>query len=585
MIARLLVIASAAFAAYLLLAGQPRGLPPLARAGLALCALGPALALWLRPVPALGARAARGRQRLDGFDVLTLAAVVGALGTGFAWLLSAAPVPLENLGLTLEESFRPAEAAARHDRLRQQAGQRGGNWLWDQQTHRPLPKRTNLVPGTRPEAFVILRDGADAAGLLRGGVYLRAFALTNYQSASWTIQPGEPVALKADAAGLVQLASPPARRAIVHEVFHARHPAGQDVFTALQGAVAAQVPELTRLDEDFLLLPPSRQDSGYQYVASSAPLALDDLPPMPDIPPMPGAPAALTAPPPASEFAKRLRLLALVASGEGTTQQRLANIRAYLFKHYAYSLQTDNPRGLDPLENFLFEEKRGHCELFATAGALLARAIGIPARIAYGWNGGTYYEDRKMFVFRAREAHAWVEVLLASHGWVVVDTTPAGAMRHNTAAVARPGESPPVPDSDEEDETAQETTAARPPSFRAVLVALVPALGLLLWRGVRRRRTLAAAPDIRATAQDPPHYFAAWRRAAARRGWPMPPAATLRAHLARIGGGVPFGEDLLAYHYATRYGGAPRNTRTERQLRAAIRQWEAAEKPSQSAQR
>ncbi len=55
-------------------------------------------------------------------------------------------------------------------------------------------------------------------------------------------------------------------------------------------------------------------------------------------------------------------------------------------ENYEYSTQIDNPDGLDPLENFLFYEKRGYCDFFATAGALIARMMGIPSRIGYGYS-------------------------------------------------------------------------------------------------------------------------------------------------------------------------------------------------------
>ena len=54
----------------------------------------------------------------------------------------------------------------------------------------------------------------------------------------------------------------------------------------------------------------------------------------------------------------------------------------------------------------------------------MAREMGVESRVAYGWAGGSYFENDLMFVFVAREAHAWVEVKLDGYGWVVMDPTP-----------------------------------------------------------------------------------------------------------------------------------------------------------------
>ena len=70
---------------------------------------------------------------------------------------------------------------------------------------------------------------------------------------------------------------------------------------------------------------------------------------------------------------------------------RLVGLRKLLWENYQYSLEIENPEEFDPMLNFMRHEKRGHCEFFATAGALLSRALNIPSRIAYGWSGGKWY--------------------------------------------------------------------------------------------------------------------------------------------------------------------------------------------------
>ena len=575
MILRFLMLLHGAVLAYLLLSGKPAGLAPVLRSGLALLALSPVLVYWLWPKRLKVATAAC-RQRAGWVDRLAILAVAATIGSGFFWLLSAAPEPLETLALTLEQQLRPQAATARQAAANRNAAPREGNWLWNEHRRRPLPKRTNFKPGNRPEVFLRLRDPGDVAELLQGQVYVRAFALSRYEQAAWGVSPGTPEILRADAAGLVHLGSR-SGHAIVHEVFHSHTDTGQNVLTALQGVVAVEVPELTRLDEGLLLLPPPPQPSGYEYVASSSPLRLEDLPEGAEIPPWPQSPAVLTALPETGNLARNVRALAAVAAGTGTTPQRLLNLRNHLRTTLHYSLESSNPNDLDPIDNFLFAEQRGHCEYFATAGALLARALGVPARIAYGWAGGTYYEEGNTFVFRAREAHAWTEVCLAGYGWVVMDPTPPTALRGDQLRVARPDEKPPGIGTTPDDTPDPTPLAAAAPARVACWLTgclMVPALGLLVWRGRSHRRAAEGAPDAREAVQGTPHYLSAWRRAAARRGVPMPAGMTLRRHLTRLPQPLPVAAELLAYHYAVRYAGARPDPRREKHLTAAIRRWE-----------
>jgi hypothetical protein len=576
MIARLPILLVTTALAYVLLGVAPQSRWPLLPAGLALLLLAGALVFWGHQ-PAPPTAAASGRRRANWLDYGWIAGMVLAVGSGFLWLLSAAPQPLEALALALENQVRPQHAAARNAATAGPAAPHPGNWLWDAATRRPLPKRTNFKPGNRPEIFLRLRDPGDAVELLQHQAYVRAFALSRYERAAWSASPASAEWLHADAAGFIALDQRPGR-AIVHEVFHSCERGGQNVLTALQGAVTAAIPELTRLDDGLHLLPPAPTPSGYDYVAASKPLRLEDLPEDAAIRPWPDPPAVLTELPEFGTFTPRLRELATLAAGSGTLPQRLLNLQNHLRTTLQYSLLSTNPRDLDPIENFLFAEQRGHCEYFATAGALLARALGVPARAAYGWAGGTYYESSNLFVFRAREAHAWTEVQLEGYGWVVLDPTPPAALTGERSRIAPPGELPPGTDtSHAPDLPPDQSPAHASPAAAALWLTLgcgLPALGLLLWRGVTRQRASQGAPDARESAVTTPTYLSAWRRAAARRGVPMPAEMTLRQHLARLSADLAFRDDLLDYHYATRYEGRPADPRHEKLLLAQIRHWE-----------
>lgn len=565
--------------AYALLRGWPESMPPIIRACGAVLVLVAALGLWARrgrdPGPAAGARRPPG-----AMDYLAIVAVVLAVECGFLWVLSALPRPLETAALGVEERLRPQAAAARTEAAADGGGPVAGNWLWNDQTRRPLPRRTNFKPGNRPEVFIRLRDRGDAAELLRGQVYVRSFALGRYERAAWSPSPaGSPRVLEADAAGFVQLPERPGR-AIVHEVFHSADPGGQNSLTALHGVVAAQVPRLVQVGEGLHLLPPAASEFGYEYVAASAPLRLEDLLNRGGEVRVPAVVLPeLLALPELGILGPRLRELAGIAAGTGDLPRRLLNLQNHLRTTLAYSLETTNERDLDPLENFLFHEQRGHCEFFATAGALLARAIGVPSRTAYGWAGGTYYESTNMFVFRAREAHAWTEILLDGQGWVAMDPTPPAAIGGELARVARPDELPPTADGVFADE---ESLATGPNGDleRAALLLMacfgLPAAVVLAGRRLFTRRRQEGATASAAETLPAPDYLRAWRRASARRGVPMKPGVTLRRHLACLAQEVPFSTELLAYHYGTRYEGHPPDPKIEKRLVGAIRKWETA---------
>ena len=89
--------------------------------------------------------------------------------------------------------------------------------------------------------------------------------------------------------------------------------------------------------------------------------------------------------------------------------------------------------GLPPLAHFVAEGKRGYCQHFAGAMALMLRLLGIPARVAAGFTSGKY-EDGGWTV-TDHNAHAWVEVWFPGYGWLAFDPTPGrGSLAANYSA-------------------------------------------------------------------------------------------------------------------------------------------------------
>ena len=562
---RSLAFIAAIVAAYLLLRGHPERMPTLLRTCVAVLVLVAGLGCWGRRIrPRDGI--ATGARAPGWLDYAAIGAAVLALECGFVLFLSAAPPPLESLGVRLESWWRPAAAAEREAAA--DGRNPAGNWLWNDHQRRPLPKRTDLKPGNRPEVFLRPDDAATAARLLKRRIYVGSFALGRYRDGAWSTRglPPEPLAAAAD--GWLRLPGERRGESIGGEVFHAAgHPSGNPL-TAPQGLTAVELPELTRLDDAIHLLPAPGPD-GYRYRTVSRPLSLDDLSPDDR-----AGPAAEIPPEwlelPAGPAGEKLAALAAAAAGEGSTVERLLRLRSHLRTTLGYSLRTENPRDLDPLENFLFHEQRGHCEHFATAAALLARALGVPSRVAYGWAGGTYYEGSNLFVFRSREAHAWTEVLLDGYGWTVLDATPPGALEREFAATAPPEETPPgTAELAATEESAAFTTDS---GLRAPLLLAGGFLaGALALAVLRARRRSDGGPA--STTAAPDGYLAAFHRACRRHGRPSGGTRTLRRQLAELPQPPPFADELRAYHYAVRYEGRPPDRRTEQRLRKAADDW------------
>ncbi|MFO1022502.1 MAG: transglutaminaseTgpA domain-containing protein [Planctomycetales bacterium] len=90
---------------------------------------------------------------------------------------------------------------------------------------------------------------------------------------------------------------------------------------------------------------------------------------------------------------------------------------------------------LDPVEDFIVNRKRGHCEYFASALALMLRAVDIPSRVVNGFKGGTELRDKTLEV-QQRFAHSWVEAHVGGR-WQTFDPTPTAA-RTETLDESRP---------------------------------------------------------------------------------------------------------------------------------------------------
>jgi protein-glutamine gamma-glutamyltransferase len=261
----------------------------------------------------------------------------------------------------------------------------------------------------------------------------------------------------------------------------------------------------------------------------------------------------------------------------------VGKVTAFFRDHFSYSLEQEQRFiGTSRLEDFLLHRRRGHCEYFATATALLLRATGIPTRYAVGYSLEEYSPLEGAYVARSRHAHSWV-LAYVDGTWRVVDTTPA------VWALLESEGMPwwqPLPDFIAfvgyylsraqavitEDEEFMEQQL---PWLLALLIVW------LVWRTMRRRRLQSIGsrnkPQHQAGADTP---FIQLLARLAGRGDQRQPGETLRSWLQRldIQRGTPELQDLLQLHYRYRYDpGCDRDT-LRRTLSKRVKQWKRSYK-------
>lgn len=120
------------------------------------------------------------------------------------------------------------------------------------------------------------------------------------------------------------------------------------------------------------------------------------------------------------------RVLALarnLTATEPTPYDRARAIESYL-RSFPYNLDVPlPPRGRDVVDYFLFDLREGYCDYYATAMVVLARAAGLPARLAIGYASGFYDPYRAEYIVTEASAHAWPEIYFPGYGWIEFEPT------------------------------------------------------------------------------------------------------------------------------------------------------------------
>ena len=182
---------------------------------------------------------------------------------------------------------------------------------------------------------------------------------------------------------------------------------------------------------------------------------------------------------------ERVREAALAATaGATTTYDKVRALEAWMGERTEYSLEAPlAPAGVDVVDHFLFESRRGWCQQVASSLVVMARANGIPARLATGFVPGDRDRVTGTWLVRAREYHAWTEVWFPDIGWVTFDPTAAVPL------------APPVEQDRGLLEWLRDNLVAVVVGAVLVVVAIFGGRWLWRWWGQRRELTAVGPPS------------------------------------------------------------------------------------------
>jgi transglutaminase superfamily protein len=253
-----------------------------------------------------------------------------------------------------------------------------------------------------------------------------------------------------------------------------------------------------------------------------------------------------------------------------TSYDAVKEIERRLQEDYVYAERV--PTRPLPLDGFLFEDRRGYCQQFSGAMALMLRMVGIPARVAAGFSPGSYNRDTKEYRVRDLDAHSWVEVYFTGIGWVPFDPTPirapaqsqssgvlaTSAARADAGEVSNPRAGVAAGERGLDPRGAPEDDGGAGWALRLLgLVALIAGLAIATSVALRVRARRGLTPEQLADAQ-----LAELRRALTRLEWDVPAATTLLGLERRLGraagpASASYAAGLRAHRYDPRAPRAP----------------------------
>jgi transglutaminase-like putative cysteine protease len=258
--------------------------------------------------------------------------------------------------------------------------------------------------------------GLDAG--LTATFYWRGTVYSDYVGTGW--QRGK-TRLTQEAAYTALDPSGPLARRPLRQDFELRAPHGDTLYAAADPHSANQPVNVRRMAESGDLVAIEGASRAYKILSMVPEVTLEQLEeasgPYPEL-----IEWEYTSLP--EDMPDRVLQLAreVTAGAESILKHGLA-LEAYL-RTIPYDLQVARPpKGRDVVDYFLFDLQRGYCDYFASAMVVMARAVGIPARLAVGYGMGHYDSAEGAYVVTAADAHAWPELYFNRYGWIPFEPT------------------------------------------------------------------------------------------------------------------------------------------------------------------
>jgi transglutaminase-like putative cysteine protease len=216
-----------------------------------------------------------------------------------------------------------------------------------------------------------------------------------------------------------------------------------------------------------------------------------------------------------------------VVADAPTPYDKAMTLQTYL-RQFNYSLELEPaPPEQDVVDYFLFDVQTGYCDYYASSMVVMARAVGLPTRLAIGYASGTYDPYRGYYYVVEADAHSWPEVYFPGYGWIEFEPTAARSTFEREGVDPLPARPVlPLPP--------RSPARARLPATSVLKQVGVLLGGLLLWQAWRRWPRLASlsGPALMAT------IYRRLARHGSRLDVPMRPSDTPGEYGARLAAGI-----------------------------------------------
>jgi transglutaminase-like putative cysteine protease len=261
--------------------------------------------------------------------------------------------------------------------------------------------------------------------------YLQIYTVSQLTDRGWLFIPP-----KSLVSASPRLPAPPGLAASAATVKETTHVAvASNVSSDYLGALPVPYPATTvtasgtlRADQSSLMVFDSGAPlGGLKYSVTS----LTETPPAASLNAAPAPPAAITADylqvPASYDSLRGLAQSVVRAAGAQSQFQQAVALQNWLASGtFSYTLDAPSVVSAAGLAQFLNVTKKGYCQQFSFAMAVLARLLGIPSRVAYGFTSGTP-DSTGSYVVTTHDAHAWPELYFQGYGWLRFEPTPAGS--------------------------------------------------------------------------------------------------------------------------------------------------------------